>query len=171
MNRKESPSPLGATLLLFALPAMALVLGAVMLVTADRARSEAAAAQGRLAAAMVRPAEDPDLQAARLLVPGETAGLGAAALQAVILERVQSPGLTVQQIESNGVAPEGALMRLRATLRLQGSEAQIMSAVMAIEGAEPLLFIDRLEFRGQGQEDGAINAELAISAYAGPFQP
>ena len=113
-----------------------------------------------------RPAE-PVLQAAKLLVQGTTAGLALSALQAQVLDLVGQT-TQVQQIDARGAKPEGALTRLTVKLRLVGDEATVMTALIAIERAEPLIFVDALRVTASGP---SLTAEMDLSAYAGKVTP
>ena len=136
-----------------------------------QAETAARAAQTTLARALAEAPTAPDVQAGRLLVTGDTVGISASAFQAILLDKVQNAGLGVQQIDPHGATMDGALTRISATLRMQGTEAQVANAIIAIEASEPLVFIDRLQLAGDGTENGPIRAELDLSAFAGRMQP
>lgn len=124
--------------------------------------------QARLQAALKQRPQEPVVQAAALLVPGATAGLAASALQAQVLALVS--GVEVQQIEARGAEPAGALTRLPVNLRLAGPEDAVMQAVIALEQAEPLIFVDALRVTAAGN-GGPMAVEIDLSAYAGKVSP
>ena len=156
-------------LLLLLLPlAVSLVLALAAVVFALQASQTADDAQARLQQALDRRPAEPVVQAAELLVPGATAGLAASALQARILQLVGQA--QVQQIEARGAEAEGALTRLRVNLRLAGAESDVMQTLIALEQAQPLIFVDALRVTGQG-DGGSLAVEMDLSAYAGKVAP
>ncbi|MBI1171978.1 hypothetical protein GC209_11290 [bacterium] len=157
-----------ALILLLVPPGLAVLLALGALWAAAVLTFDADAAQARLQAALDHRPAEPVVQAAALLVPGATAGLAASALQARVLALVQ--GAEVQQIESRGAEAEGALTRLRVNLRLSGDEAGIMQTLIALEAAEPLIFVDALRASGPG-DTGRLAAEIDLSAFAGKVAP
>jgi predicted Zn-dependent protease len=160
---------LARALVILALPpVLAILLALAGLAYAARQGAMADAAQARLDSALARRPDEPVVQAAALLVPGATAGLAASALQARILGLI--PDVEVQQIEARGTEAAGDLTRLRVNLRLTGAEAPALQALIALEAATPLIFVDALRVTGQG--DGATLAvDLDLSAYAGKVAP
>lgn len=163
------PVLIRAVLIVLAPPVLALLLGLAALAHAVRQGALADAAQARLDQALARRPEEPVVQAAALLVPGATAGLAASALQARILGLV--PGVGVQQIEARGTEPAGNLTRLRVTLRLSGEEAAVLQALIALEAATPLIFVDALRVTGSGDGSTTLAVEMDLSAYAGKISP
>jgi hypothetical protein len=121
----------------------------------------------RLQAALDHRPADPVVQAAKLLVSGGTAGLASSALQAQVLGLVG--GITqVQQIDGRGAEAEGPLTRLPINLRLVGDEPSVMTALIALEQAEPLIFVDALRLSASG---ASLTVEMDLSAYAGKVTP
>lgn len=157
-----------AVLLLLVPPGVAVLLALTALAMAETLSSSADDAQSRLQTALDHRPSEPVVQAAELLVPGATAGLAGSSLQARILALVQ--GVDVQQIEARGAEAEGALTRLRVNLRVSGDEAGIMHTLIALEAAEPLIFVDALRVSGPG-DAGRLAVELDLSAYAGKVAP
>lgn len=157
-----------ALLILLVPPCLALMFALAMLTAAARLSSGADTAQARLQAALDHRPSEPVVQAAELLVPGAAAGLAGSSLQARILALVQ--GADVQQIESRGAEAAGALTRLRVNLRLSGTEAGIMQTLIALEAAEPLIFVDAMRVTGPG-DAGRLAVEMDLSAYAGKVAP
>ncbi len=156
-------------LMLLMIPlAVAMLLAVAAFAFAVQAGQTADEAQARLQQALDRRPAEPVVQAAALLVPGATAGLAASALQARVLNLVT--GATVQQIEARGAEAEGALTRLRVNLRLAGEEASVMQTLIALEQAQPLIFVDALRITGQG-DGGSLAVEMDLSAYAGKVVP
>ncbi len=157
-----------ALLLLLIPMAVSVVLALGSLAFAVQASQTADDAQARLQQALDRRPEEPVVQAADLLVPGATEGLAASALQARVLQ-LAGQG-QVLQIEARGAEAEGALTRLRVNLRLAGDEAGLMRTLIALEQAQPLLFVDALRVTGQG-DGGRLAVEIDLSAYAGKVAP
>lgn len=149
-------------------PLVAVALALVVLVYAAGVSQTADAAQARLQLALDRRPVEPVVRAAPLLVPGATTGLAGSALQARVLALVR--GADVQQIEARGTEDAGALTRLRVNLRLAGDEAEVMQTLIALEQAEPLIFVDALRVTGQG-DGGALAVEIDLSAYAAKVVP
>lgn len=157
-----------ALLLLLLPPGAAAMVALAALAVAATLSAGADAAQARLQAALDHRPAEPVVQAAALLVPGATVGLAGSSLQARVLALVQNAD--VQQIEARGAEPEGALTRLRVNLRLSGFETGIMQTLIALEAAEPLIFVDGLRVSGPG-DTGRLAVELDLSAYAGRVAP
>jgi predicted Zn-dependent protease len=157
-----------ALALLLVPPSLAVLMALAALAVAANLSEGADQAQSRLQTALDHRPSEPVVQAAELLVPGSTAGLAASSLQARILALVE--GAEVQQIEARGAEAEGALTRMRVNLRLSGDEAAIMQAMIALEAAEPLIFVDGLKMSGPG-DAGQLAVELDLSAYAGKVAP
>lgn len=157
-----------AVLWLLIPPGLAVLFALAAVIYAASASRDADAAQALLQQALDRRPAEPVVQAAELLVPGATVGLAASALQARVLQLVGSA--TVRQIEARGAEAAGPLTRLRVNLRLGGEEAAVMQALIALERAVPLIFVDALRVTGQG--DGlALAVEVDLSAYAGKVAP
>lgn len=154
----------GAPLAIFALS-----LG-LWLQTGARQR-EAEAVATRLAHALSHPAPAPVAEGVALLVPGATPGLAGAALQSRVRSLAAESGAEVLQLES--AAPEAAppLARLPLTLHLRATEPQVAALIQALETARPLIRIDRLDLRGEGQEAGVLDATLALSAWSAEVKP
>ena len=58
---------------------------------------------------------------------------------------------------------------MHLTLRLEGTEPQLAAALVALEGAVPLVMVDRADVQmGAG---GQLAASLALSAWAGQVGP
>lgn len=110
----------------------------------------------------------PDGLAARLLFSGATLGVAGAAMQATVRRAVEAAGAQLDQLDPAPAQAEGALTRLQLTLSLTATEAQVAQVTAALEGAEPLMFIDRLQLDGTGQDGGVLSARIAVSGYAGP---
>lgn len=157
-----------ALLVLLVPPGMALLLACGALVVAARLSQVADAAQSRLQSALDRRTTEPVVQAATLLVPGAVAGLAGSALQAQVLTLAQATD--VQQIESRGAEAAGPLTRLRVNLRLSGDEAAIMRTLIAVEAAEPLVFVDAMRVTVQSEGD-RLAIEMDLSAFAGKMAP
>ena len=157
-----------ALMLLLIPMAVSMALALAALGFALQASQTADAAQARLQQALDHRPEEPVVQAADLLVPGATEGLAASALQARVLQ-LAGQG-QVQQIEARGAEVEGALTRLRVNLRLAGDEAGVMQTLIALEQAQPLIFVDALRVTGQG-DGGSLAVEIDLSAYAGKVAP
>ena len=156
-------------LMLLLLPlAASLAIALAAVIFALQASQTADDAQARLQQALDRRPAEPVVQAAELLVPGATAGLAASALQARILQLVGQA--QVQQIEARGAEAEGALTRLRVNLRLAGAESDVMQTLIALEQAQPLIFVEALRVTGQG-DGGSLAVEMDLSAYAGKVAP
>ena len=170
-QKSEHRPPFSALLTVCLPPVLVLALAGATSLVAHRSQHAASLAHEQLAQTLRTAPQNPDTQAAQLLIAGDTAGLAAAKLQAQILDQVQLAGLQVQQIESKGYEPAGALTKLLALGTFQGTEAQLMAALIDFEKAEPLLFTDRLRLDGMGQEAGLLRAEIAFSAFAGQVHP
>ncbi len=155
-------------------PLVVLALALGLWRSADAAVTRAEMAQGRLAHALARPIQSPEAEAQAALVPGETAGLAASALQALVLAAVQPSGAEVVELAAGAVDPAAPLTRLHMTLQLKASEAELVAALVALEGAVPLIVVDRLDAQGAGQgpgQDPTLAATLALSAWAGKVTP
>ena len=156
-----------AFFLVVAPPLLAVFLALLAWIMAAQQSSSADGAAARLQAALDHRPDEPVMQAAKLLVPGSTAGLALSALQAQVLDLVGQT-TQVQQIDARGAEPEGALTRLTVNLRLVGDEVAVMTALIAIERAEPLIFVDGLGVTATGP---SLTVEMDLSAYAGKFSP
>ncbi len=165
------PQTLRALALVLLAPLALAVLTAALTFEALAARSQAAALQDRLARAVARPLGDPVLQGQALLVPGDSPGLAASAFQAAVRAAALAAGSEVLQVESAPVEAAPPLARLSLTLRLRGSEAQIVATLAALEAATPLVRIDRLDLQGEGQEGGPLTATLLLSAWSAEVKP
>lgn len=163
-------TPWRALALIILAPLVALALAAGLALDARDAAQRAETAQARLAHALSRPARAPGAEAQALLVPGATAGLAGSALQALVLAAVAPSGAEVVQVAAGAVADEGPLTRLRLSLDLRGTEPQLVLALLALEGAVPLVAVDRLDLQAAG-EDGTLQARLDLSAWAGKVAP
>jgi|LauGreDrversion4_2_1035121.scaffolds.fasta_scaffold671081_2 hypothetical protein len=152
-----------ALLLLFTPPLLAVVFAMTVWAMAAQQASLADGAAARLQAALeLRPAE-PVVQAAKLLVPGTTAGLALSAVQAQVLGLVGQT-VQVQQIDARGAKPEGPLTHLPVKLHFVGNDHAVMNSLIAIERAEPLIFVDALRITASGSR---LTVEMDLSAYAG----
>ncbi len=149
-------------------PVMVVGLGLGLWRDAQGAEARAAAAQARLAHALSRPAPAPEAEATALLLPGETAGLAASAFQALVRAQVQGTGAEVAEVAAGAAEAAAPLTRLHLTLTLTGSETGIAAALVALEGAVPLIAVDRLDMQGG---DGRLTATLALSAWTGKVVP
>ena len=149
-------------------PVLAAFMAVFALGVATTLTSMADLTQARLRAALDHRPSEPVVQAAELLVSGSTIGLAGSALQARILLLVQNADL--QQIEARGAETEGTLTRLRVSLRLSGDETGIMQTIIALEAAEPLIFVDALRVSGP-DDQRSFAVELDLSAYAGKVAP
>ncbi len=144
-------------------PLLAVFLALMAWTTAAQQYARADGAAARLQAALDSRPDEPAVQAARLLVPGSTAGLALSALQAQVLNLLGKT-IQVQQIDARAVETEGPLTRLSVKLRLAGDEASVMKALIAIEWAEPLIFVDALLITASGP---SLSVEIELLAYAG----
>jgi Type II secretion system (T2SS), protein M subtype b len=151
-------------------PLAVLALAAGLWRDADAAETEADAARARLAHALSRPAPSPEAAAMELLIPGDSAGLAGSAFQALVLARVQPSGAQVLEVAAAPAEPLDALTRLHLTLQVQATEAQVAAALVALEGAEPLIAVDRLDVQAGG-DGGVLSATLTLSAWAGKVVP
>lgn len=150
-------------------PLAVLALAAGMWVQAETVSVQAELAGARLAHALSRPAPSPEALAMALLLPGESEGMAASAFQALVLAQVQPSGAVVAEVAALAPEVEGPLSRLHLTLRLEGSEPQLAAALVALEGAVPLVMVDRADVQmGAG---GQLAASLALSAWAGQVGP
>lgn len=156
-----------ALLHVWGFPLMAIFLALTAWVMAAQQSNRADSAAARLQAALDHRPAEPVMQAAKLLVSGSTAGLALSALQAQVLELVGQT-TQVQQIEARTVEAEGGLTRLPVNLRFTGSEAAVMNALIALERAEPLIFVDALRVTTTGS---SLTVEMDLSAYAGKLSP
>ncbi len=145
-------------------PVLAALLAVFAWGVATTLASTADEAQTRLQAVLDRRPSEPSVQAAKLLLSGATVGLSSSALQSRILVLVQNADL--QQIEARGAEAEGTLTRLRVNLRLSADEKGIMQTIIALEAAEPLIFVDALRV-SELSEKRRFAMELDLSAYAG----
>ncbi|MEI6800175.1 MAG: GspMb/PilO family protein [Pseudomonadota bacterium] len=156
-----------ALTLVLAPPVLALLLAVTVWALALQQSNRADDAAQRLQAALDHRPAEPVVQAAKLLVTGGTAGLASSALQAQVLRLVG--GITqVQQIDARGAEAEGPLTRLPVNLRLVGDEPSVMTALIALEQAEPLIFVDALRLSASG---ASLTVEMDLSAYAGKVTP
>ena len=156
-----------ALLLVLAPPLLALLLALTVWAMADQESTRADAATQRLQTALDHRPAEPVVQAAKLLVAGGTAGLASSALQAQVLGLVGQI-TQVQQIDARGAEAEGPLTRLPVNLRLVGDEPSVMTALIALERAEPLIFINTLRIGASG---ASLTVEMDLSAYAGKVSP
>ena len=156
-----------AYLLLVTPPLLAVLLALTLWAMAAQESQRADVAAARLQTALDQRPADPVVQAAKLLVPGSTAGLAFSALQAQVLALVGQT-TQVQQIDARGAEADGPLTRLPLNLRLVGDEAAVMNALIAIERAEPLIFVDALRVTATGP---SLMVEMDLSAYAGKVMP
>ena len=148
-------------------PVLALLLAVTVWALALQQSNRADDAAQRLQAALDHRPAEPVVQAAKLLVTGGTAGLASSALQAQVLRLVG--GITqLQQIDARGAEAEGPLTRLPVNLRLVGDEPSVMTALIALEQAEPLIFVDGLRIAASG---ASLTVEMDLSAYAGKVTP
>ena len=148
-------------------PVLALLVAVTVWALAMQQSNRADDAAQRLQAALDHRPAEPVVQAAKLLVAGGTAGLASSALQAQVLGLVG--GITqVQQIDGRGAEAEGPLTRLPINLRLVGDEPSVMTALIALEQAEPLIFVDALRLSASG---ASLTVEMDLSAYAGKVTP
>jgi hypothetical protein len=160
--------PLRALLVVAMAPFVVLGLGAGLWWQADSEAAHAAAVQARLSHALSRPAPAPEAEAMALLVPGETVGLAGSAFQALVLAAVQPTGAGVVEVAAGPADAAAPLTRLHLALSLTATEPQLAAVVLALEGAVPLITVDRLDV----QADGAgLSARLALSAWAGKVVP
>lgn len=151
-------------------PVVVLALALGLWWQAGQAQVRADAAEDRLAHALSRPARAPEAEAVALLVPGATVGLAGSALQALVLAAVQPSGVQVSEVTMGGAVDEAPLTRLGLTLQITGSEPQIVTALLALEGAVPLVRVDRLDVQSAGEGFG-LAATLVLSAWAGQVAP
>jgi|GEM_PF-4528716 len=153
--------------LVLAPPVLALLLAVTVWALALQQSNRADDAAQRLQAALDHRPAEPVVQAAKLLVAGGTAGLASSALQAQVLGLVGDI-TQVQQIDARGAEAEGPLTRLPVNLRLVGDEPSVMTALIALEQAEPLIFVDALRLSASG---ASLTVEMDLSAYAGKVTP
>jgi hypothetical protein len=130
------------------------------------AEARVQAARDGFVSARARAAADPASLADALLVKGATPGLQAAAFQALILSKTSEAGIETERIEAKEPDDAGSLVRLHAHGSLVGPEDHMMHALIAIEAASPLIFIDRVALAGDGEDNGTLHAEVDLSAYA-----
>ena len=153
--------------LVLAPPMVALLLAVTVWALALQQSNRADDAAQRLQAALDHRPAEPVVQAAKLLVAGGTAGLASSALQAQVLGLVGQI-TQVQQIDARGAEAEGPLTRLPVNLRLVGDEPSVMTALIALEQAQPLIFVDGLRLSSSG---ASLTVEMDLSAYAGKVTP
>ncbi len=152
-----------AALVLFAAPVV-LVLLAAGLWLAALAEAERADGLGlALSQALARQPQAPAVRAAGLLLPGQSAGLQASALQEELIGL--AAGVDLRQVEMRGTTAEGALTRRSAHLSFTAAEAPAMQLILALETARPLVFVDALQVTAA--EDGSLTVEADVSALAG----
>ena len=149
-------------------PLAILALAAGLWSQAGTAEAEAETATARLTHALSRPAPSPEAQAMALLVPGDSEGLAASAFQALALAAVQASGAVVAEVAAAAPEASGPLTRLHLTLRLEGTEPQLAAALVALEGAVPLVVVDRIDVQAGG---AALTATLALSAWSSQVAP
>ena len=156
-----------ALLLALVPPFLAVCVALAIWAMAVQQSAVADTAAARLQAALDHRPAEPVVQAAKLLVPGHTAGLALSALQAQVLDLV-GPTTQVQQIDARGAVADGPLTRLSVNLRLVGGEVAVLNAVIALERAEPLIFVDAVRATSSGP---SLTVEMDLSAYAGKVTP
>lgn len=158
--------PLRAAAFVILAPLVLWVIAATLGWQALQASGRAAAVQDQLARAVARPRPADTAQGQPLLIPGATEGSAASAFQSALRTLAAGGGAEVVQVESAPAEPDAPLSHLHLTARLRGTEAQIVATLRAIEAAEPLIVVDRLDMQGEGQENGAISVTLSLSAWA-----
>lgn len=158
---------LRALLVVLAPPLLVVLMAVTAWAMAAHQSARADAVAESLQAALDHHPAEPVVKAASLLVPGSTAGLALSELQARVLDLVGQT-TQVQQIEAREAVADGHLTRLPLNLRLVGDEASVMTALMALERAEPLIFVDALRVTSSGPR---LTVEMDLSAYAGKVTP
>lgn len=146
---------------------LALLLGGIVTFIANRQEQEVVMQLTRIAALRQEEEARPEGQAARLLVPGTTLGLAQSALQGVVRARLSLASLSPDRIDPGPPEAGRPLTRLPLTMTFAGREEQVMTALIALDSAEPLLRIDHVALEGQGVEGGAVQADLSLSAFVG----
>ena len=146
-------------------PVVVLALAAGIWVQADSVSAQAEMAEARLAHALSRPAPSPEAEAMALLLPRESKGMAALAFQALVLAQVQPSGRVVAEVAASAPEVGGPQNRLHLVLRVEVREPELAAALVALEGAVPLVGVDRLDV--QAIAGGQLTATLAPSAWAG----
>lgn len=110
---------------------------------------------------------------ARALIEGESFGLASANLQKLLVENVQSAGLTLRSIQSLDPANDGDLTAVSVRLVCRGVTDGLRTLLHALESGEPLLFVDEVLIKSErspgeeGTREGGteISIELKVSGF------
>ncbi len=165
---------------------MALVAAAIMPFMASAGLRGDIEAKTELLAVLERRAKDRDRlkgenerlvaagSQARALLDGETFGLASANLQKLLVENVQSAGLTLRSIQSLDPVGDADLTAVAVRLVCRATSESLRTLLHTLETGEPLLFVDEILIkadRAAGEEiarEGPteLAVELKVSGFA-----
>lgn len=101
------------------------------------------------------------LEAANILIHGETAGIAAAEMQRQVAGIADASGLHISRMQSVNVSQNGGAVTLQLELEATGEIEGLQNFLYALESGKPFVFV----------KDANISVAEAVDASAGAEQP
>jgi Tfp pilus assembly protein PilO len=110
--------------------------------------------------------------ALRAYLPPGTVGVAGAMLQRIVKSAAEKAGATLQSTQVKPVKQDATFRRIEVRAQMSGTVEQLRAVLQALEGNQPLIFVDGLELRSRSQARGRRDAgedrtlEIRLDAYA-----
>ena len=162
MNR----SLLRALLTVLGLPLMAGTVALGLILLAATGMSDLSALGDRLAETGQRAARETAraLPHEPLLVAESEEGAASAVLFEQLMSLADATGVTLSRVGYAGAEVQGSLLLHRIDISFTAPEGPLYDFLIAIDGAEPLLDVTRMDLQRTG-DAGEIAADLSVTAY------